>query len=261
MTHETIILRRKEERLGCHFRRRVDVVLAHSFCGRGLRLIAAANHMHVRNIATVPDGMEGVGMPPLVQQGEAWLLQHIRHTAGVYGFFASLARAARHHPGQKLCWWETGAVCERRYQVSEQWHNLRPDALAEYRVRQKALRFWLEWDRGTMNMRDLAIKFTSYAHYLASREWVREGITLPWLLCVAPELAQERRIQRVAQTSLAHVTGLVIRTTTVVLLQEQGPLAPIWSPCLPLPSRAVQPKDSLRRCVFETNRLEDDRPL
>ena len=26
------------------------------------------------------------------------------------------------------------------------------------------MRFWLEWDRGTMNVRDLAVKFTSYAH-------------------------------------------------------------------------------------------------
>jgi hypothetical protein len=24
--------------------------------------------------------------------------------------------------------------------------------------------FWLEWDRGTMNVRDLAVKFSSYAH-------------------------------------------------------------------------------------------------
>lgn len=103
-----------------------------------------------------------------------------------------------------------------------------------------------------MNVGDLAIKFTSYASYIATREWAREWTALPWLLCVVPELAQERRIQRVAQTSLAHVTGLVIRTPTTVLLHEQGPLAPIWSPCLPLPNRAAQPKDSLRRCVFET---------
>ena len=38
------------------------------------------------------------------------------------------------------------------------------------------VRFWLEWDRGTMNVRDLAVKFTSYASYIASREWAREQL-------------------------------------------------------------------------------------
>jgi predicted transcriptional regulator len=220
-------------------------------CGRGLRLIAAANHMHVRNIATVPDGMDGVDMPPLVQQGEAWLLQHIRHTAGVYGFFASLARAARHHPGQKLCWWETGAACERRYQVGEQWYNLRPDALAAYRVGSQQARFWLEWDRGTMNMRDLAVKFISYAYYIASREWARECSILPVLVCVAPDIAQERRVQRVAQARLTQSAGLVVRTTTEVLFNEHGPLSPIWLQGLPQCSQAAKPGSLLRQCLFD----------
>src|SRR5258707_9003661 len=185
-------------------------------------------------------------------RGETLLIQHIQYTFGIYGCFTRLAQAARREPEQALCLWETGVVCERRYRVGEQWYNLRPDALAAYRVGSQQVRFWLEWDRGTMNVHDLAVKFTSYEHYIASREWASERTALPWLLCVVPELAQERRIQRGAQTSLAHVTGLVIHTTTAVLLHEQGPLAPIWSPCLPLPSRAAQPKDSLRRCVFET---------
>ena len=55
-------------------------------------------------------------------------------------------------------------MCERRYRVGERGYNLRPDALAAYRVRSQQMRFWLEWDRGTMNVRDLAVKYTSYAH-------------------------------------------------------------------------------------------------
>ena len=47
-------------------------------------------------------------------------------------------------------------------------------------------RFWLEWDRGTMNVRDLAVKFTSY---IASREFAREHSILPVLICVAPDIA------------------------------------------------------------------------
>jgi hypothetical protein len=111
--------------------------------------------------------------------------------------------------------------------VGEQRYNLKPDALAEYRVGPKPLRFWLEWDCGTMNVRDLALKFTAYAHYIASREWARERSLLPQLVCIAPDIAQERRMHRMAQASLRQRPGLVIRMTTH--LTERGPLAAIWS--------------------------------
>ena len=119
-------------------------------------------------------------------------------------------------------------MCERRYRVGEQWYNLRPDALAEYRVGSQQMRFWLEWDRGTMNARDLATKFISYAHYMESRERAKEWSTLPRLFCVSPDIAQERRVQRVAQAALSRIPGLLLWTTIEVLLNEHGPLAPIW---------------------------------
>ena len=212
---------------------------------RGLRLIAATNHLSLRNMAMWSDDET---TSSLMQRGEGWLLQNIQHTAGIYGFFAALAQAARRAPEQALCWWETGAMCERRYRVGYHWHNLRPDALAEYRVGPRPLRFWLEWDRGTMNARDLTVKFASYAHYLASREWAREGAKPPWLLCVAPELAQERRMQRVAQASLTSTTELVLWTTTSEWLCEHGPLASIWSLVPPLGQATTALN---RRGVFE----------
>ena len=84
--------------------------------------------------------------------------------------------------------------------------------LSDYRIGQQHIRFWLEWDRGTMNVRDLAIKFASYVHYLASREWAKESALLPVLICIAPDIAQEVRMSRVAWTRLAHVSGLVVWT-------------------------------------------------
>ncbi len=79
---------------------------------------------------------------------------------------------------------------EGRYSIGEQWHHLKHDVLVEYCVRQQYNRFWLEWDRGTMNVRDLAIKFTSYAHFVGSREWARQDARVPLLVCVAPDSAQ-----------------------------------------------------------------------
>ncbi len=218
---------------------------------RGLRLVAVANHLHLRNFVVASGDEAEENASHIEQRGEAWLLQHIQHTAGVYGFFATLARAARQQPGQELCWWETGAVCERRYRAGEQWHNLRPDALAEYRAGPKQVHFWFEWDRGTMNVRDLATKFLSYAHYIGSREWAREWATLPWLVCVAPDIAQERRVQRMAQVNLPHIPGLIVWATTEVMLKERGPLAPIWSRSIPHRGQGAQPSSSHKQRLFD----------
>jgi len=218
---------------------------------RGLRLIAAANHFHVRNLAVASGDETGSGTITLKQRGVDWLLAHTEHTAGIYRFFAALAEAARRVPGHTLCWWETGARCERRYRVGEQWYNLRPDALAEYRVGQQQFRFWLEWDRGTMNTRDLAVKFASYAQYIASREWANEHTMPPRLLCVTPDLAQERRIQRVIQAQLAYLSGFEVLTTTKVLLNESGPLTPVWLHGVPKGSLPAQARVTLSQHLHE----------
>ncbi|HVB23418.1 MAG TPA: replication-relaxation family protein [Ktedonobacteraceae bacterium] len=217
-----------------------------------LHLVAAANRVPLRSIATIPDETPTADVAvslSVVQRGVSWLLQHIQHTAGVYSFFALLTQAAEQQPGQALCWWETGALCERRYQVNDQWYNLRPDALAAFAAGPRHIPFWLEWDRGTMNVRDLTIKFTSYAQYLASREWVRAHAAVPMLVCVAPDMAQEQRILRVAQATLTKTPGLVLATTTAPLLAEYGPLAAIWAQH-PLPLHAAVSVGGVREHIF-----------
>lgn len=232
--------------LGCITSVITDVGERWHLSGRGLHLLAAAHHFNIRNISVVPENTS----LDIVQRGQEWLLQHIQHTAGIYGFFAALAQAGTKE--QALLWWETGAACERRYRVQDRWYNLRPDALAEYMLGKQHFRFWLEWDCGTMNVRDLSIKFTSYAQYISSREWARERSVLPMLLCVTPDIAQEKRIWRVAQAMLKNVHGLVMKSTTAVLLAELGPLASIWLQCIPSGSQSLQ-VDSMRRPVFDTN--------
>ncbi|SRR6266566_7482869 len=116
--------------------------------------------------------------------------------------------------GYRLLWWETGAACERRYRDHDHWHNLRPDALAEYQAGERRVRFWLEWDCGTMDSRDLADKCRTYAQYVTSSEWFKQEATLPLLLVVTPEPGQEKRIGRVATATLTDRRGLIIRTTT-----------------------------------------------
>ncbi len=70
-------------------------------CERGLRLIAVENHLSLRNLVDQCD--EEAHPSPMVQRGVRWLLEHIQHTAGIYGFFAVLAQGARQQPEQRLC--------------------------------------------------------------------------------------------------------------------------------------------------------------
>ena len=102
-----------------------------------------------------------------------------------------------------------------------------------------------------MNLRDLVIKFSSYAYFIASREWARECSLLPALVCIAPDIAQERRMLRVAQTRLTHVPRLVLWITTEVLLSTYGPLAPIWWKNSPQHSQAEQPGNVRRQLIFD----------
>src|SRR5207248_5468191 len=105
--------------------------------------------------------------------------------------------------------------------------------------------------RGTMNARDLAVKFASYEQYLASREWVNEHSALPRLVCVVPDIAQERRMHHVAQTKLAQIRGVEILTTTEELLNDYGSHAPIWSRSIPQErGRVANPHGSLRQRLF-----------
>jgi hypothetical protein len=77
-------------------------------CERALSLVAAATHVHIRNVATMSDDRAKSETSTVVQRGEAWLLQRIHHTAEIYSFFAQLAQAGRQEPEHVLSWWETG---------------------------------------------------------------------------------------------------------------------------------------------------------
>jgi hypothetical protein len=118
---------------------------------------------------------------------------------------------------------------------------------------ERSLRFWLEWDRGTMKLQDLQLKFATYAMYLISREWARSSPYLPMLVCVAPEIGQERLLAKAARECLLRVpSSLGVYTTTTNLLMTQGLLAPIWQRVV-LADQQVQsapPDPRRRRALF-----------
>jgi hypothetical protein len=69
----------------------------------------------------------------------------------------------------------------------------------------------------------------------------------PALLCIAPDIVQERRIMRMAQMGgLTHIPEMVLWTSTELLLNEYGPIAPNWLKHIPQDGQEGQP-DGLRR--------------
>jgi hypothetical protein len=193
----------------------------------GLRLLARLAFCHIHRLVRFPLE-EG---KPLMQRGTPGLLHQIRHTAGVYAFFAQLSKALATRANTFIQWWETGVLSERHFQFREKTYRFRPDAQATVQLDSRAFRFGLEWDRGTMTPKDLRIKFATYAIYLASREWASSSPFLPAILCVTPDIAQERRLTEAAQARLVQVpSALFLYTTTASLLLTQGILHPIWRP-------------------------------
>jgi hypothetical protein len=56
---------------------------------------------------------------------------------------------------------------------------------------------------------------------------------------------------RVAQTRLVPIRGVELWTATEVLLDERGPLAPIWLQGIPQSFQVAQPEGSYRQCLFD----------
>lgn len=190
----------------------------------GLRLLARSACCPVQRLARLPVSPS----VPLQQRGVAGLLHQIQHTAGMYAFLTGLIRDVAATPGARVCWWETGAPCEHVFTYREQTYHFKPDALACVQFGDRTIRFWLEWDRGTMGVRDLEHKCATYAAYLTSRAWTTIGTVLPALVYIAPEIAQERRFVKTATALLAHLPALHIYTTTVSFLAQHSALEPVW---------------------------------
>lgn len=220
--------------------RRLDLVQMRTWSGVRLGALSDRGVVLLGRCAHLPGGA-CVGLssshPPRAlrryQREVRALARTPEHTAGVYGFFTALLqscaaeRAQGHDAG--LLWWETGAWCACAFHEAGGWHVIRPDGAGEWRVEHQRVRFWLEWDRGTMGLRDLCAKFAAYARYLQSGEWqVDRDEPLPELLIVTSDVAQETRVTAALNATLSSAPGLSICITAQAALAAHGPLARIW---------------------------------
>jgi len=149
---------------------------------QGLRVLAAVHHVPVQRLGEFrlcEDAPQDDASPSdkvLMPKGLATLQRYPAHLAGVYSAVAALFHAADAQGGT-IAWWEVGEQCARSYLYHGVQQNLRPDVAFELlfplqphgEIGQKRVRYWLEWDNGTMGRRDLEAKFQSYARYCQSK--------------------------------------------------------------------------------------------
>ena len=105
-----------------------------------------------------------------------------------------------------------------------------------------------------MNMRDLAVKFTSYAYYIATREWAKEHSVLP-VLVVAPDIRAGEAYATGSPGQLTRSPGVVLWTTTLLLLKEHGALASVWLRGIPPHSQVAHPDSSSQTVLVQSAEL------
>jgi hypothetical protein len=138
--------------------------------------------------------------------------QRLAHLLGVNGFFAALARAARHHQDAGLeVWWS-----EQR--CAAQWGGLvHPDGYGRWREHHARVDLFLEYDRGSEPLGRLAAKLPGYLQ-LAHATGIRTPL-LVWL----PTPAREAAARQV-------LAGSALPVATTTPHPDHTPAGPRWLP-------------------------------
>ncbi|HLG77509.1 MAG TPA: replication-relaxation family protein, partial [Ktedonobacteraceae bacterium] len=241
--HSSSVLRyvRELQRFGCvqSWPDRIVREIRWSVAERGLRLLAAAHHLHVLRLSTTTAAghsqssseraLQMAHGSALMPKGLELIKRQLNHTKGIYHFLVLLHQQLRTVHG-RMDWWIIAGQCERSFRQSGRIYHVRPDAEFQLTLADgRQIRAWLEWDTGTMQQTGLTRKLQAYARYARSREWVREGLpNLPLLLFVVPEKSQEEKVCRLLR-EVGLPAGLRARTTTRTRLDRGGgALDAIW---------------------------------
>jgi hypothetical protein len=194
------------------------------------------SHAVLQCLCVQPLGFEFLsalyGLPPQKLGFEQRLgMRLTSHDAGIHRFLGLLveqirdiAQAGGYSAGSddfrvtdmELIRWRAAPAVSLRFPVVGETVRIAPDAEGSIRVSilnghknylvQDELtshlhlhlhRFWLEWDSGSENRRDLWDKLVAYQSYARFHAWSAPEHTLPALLIVAPHEQQERRILRI----------------------------------------------------------------
>lgn len=190
----------------------------------GLQVLAAQQGLSLSE-AVRHEGLVGGGSNTPVGTRRS-LLRDLEHTLESDAVFVELRRAAERHGDERryaLLEWRGPAACAVR--------GVRPDGYGLYRYAGEEYSFFLEYDRGTMQARDLRDKFEAYYRWLESGRFRLHYDTFPTVLVLTRDPASEERMIRVLRSvGLGRVVTLPVLLTTHGRREadRDGLLGPIW---------------------------------
>jgi hypothetical protein len=169
---------------------------------------------------------------------------HLTHDLEANGFFVAVAGASAPLQGEGLYHWVGEWSSHLAYK--ERGAAFAPDGWGRYLSPTGEVVLLLEWDRGTESPQRLGVKVSEYVRYFERR---REA-EMNNVIFVASTPVREGVIQSVIDRRLPSGTRPCCRfwLTSVDRLQEEGPLAAIWSPVgggpdrLPLAGLPARPR-------------------
>lgn len=194
----------------------------------GLKLVAVHEGLSLARAVEYLGLVGGGPDQPIGSRGA--LIGHFEHTRGLAAVRADLYRSARvlrarGEDDQVVEWRNTAAPARR---------NVRPDGYVAYRHRGRLYGAFLEYDRGTMRLRDYRKKLFAYAEHLLAERYARDYVGFPTILFLTLEASAEERI-----VSAARLIQVERRVSLPILVSHlwrpredptgpSGLLGPIW---------------------------------
>lgn len=206
-------------------------------------LALAAAHMGLPlSVAMRKRGFAGGGETPMGHRQS--LAGALAHTVGCDRIFAWLIAYARNQQAmgsdEALEVWHNAVECRLRY--------ARPDGYGVYRVRTVAHGFFLEYDRGTENLRDYEQKLAAYHLDLEQRTYTRDYVGFPRILFVAEsERAEDLLVAAARRVRAGRADHLPLLLTTAAALTTapRGLREAVWRT---VDAEARQPWPPLLMC-------------
>ena len=174
---------------------------------------------------------------------------HVVHDLEANGFFIDLVNTSRLALSEGLLRWlgEENCRMERRLWTARYGLKLpvaTPDGFGWYLTNGRVIRFDLEWDRGTASMSRLRQKVrTAVRYFEKTREYT--GVNVLYVLSSAMREESLRWIMR----DEFRQYSCRFWTTTVALLDAEGPLGRLWCDASPDKDESVfKPRTKLPPC-------------
>ncbi len=157
------------------------------------------------------------------------LLRNLEHTESVHWFLAVLARQARCR-STEIVQLDPPRQASRYFRYEDGMRSVQPDAFGALRRGNRALSFFLEWERRAVRPVTMAARLAPYLRYYSSRKPTDQHGSQPVVLVVLEdELARTHFLKNAGGEMKRHGVRVPLLVSDRDLLESEGPLGAAWS--------------------------------